>query len=102
MKKLFVLKKKDPTPLGIASSLGKKGRDVAVALMLDAVYMAAEKREQAEAVQECVESGVEVYILEKDAERRGLRDRLIQGAKIVDYAGLVDLLFSEETSVINL
>ncbi|MCW3990352.1 MAG: sulfurtransferase complex subunit TusB [Candidatus Bathyarchaeota archaeon] len=102
MKKLFVLKKKDPTPLGIVSSLGKKGRDVAVALMLDAVYLAAEKGEQADAVQECVESGVEVYILEKDAERRGLRDRIIQEAKMVDYAGLVDLLFAEETSVINL
>lgn len=102
MKKLFVLKKKDPTPLGIASSLSKKGRDVAVALMLDAVYMAAEKGDQADAVQECVESGVEVYILEKDAERRGLRDRIIQEARMVDYAGLVDLLFSEETSVINL
>ncbi len=102
MKKLFVLKKKDPTPLGIASSLEKKGRDVAVALMLDAVYMAAGKGEQADAVQECVESGVEVYILEKDAARRGLRDRVIQGARIVDYSGLVDLLFSGETSVINL
>jgi len=102
MKKIIVLKKKDPTPLGIASSLGKKGRDVAVALMLDAVYMAAEKGGQSDAVRGCVESGVEVYILEKDAERRGLRDRLIQGARIVDYAGLVDLLFSEETSVINL
>ena len=102
MKKLFVLKKRDPTPLGIASSLGEKGRGVAVALMLDAVDMAAEKGEQADALRECVESGVEVYILEKDAERRGLRDRLIQGARTVDYAGLVDLLFSEETSVINL
>jgi len=102
MKKLFVLKEKDPAPLGIASSLGKKGRDVAVALMLDAVYMAAEKGEQADAVRGCVESGVEVYILEKDAERRGLRDRVIQGTRIVDYAGLVDLFFSEGISVINL
>jgi len=102
MKKVFVLKKRDSTPLGIASSFGEKGRDVAVALILDAVYMAAEKGEQADALRECVESGVEVYLLKKDAKRRGLGDRLIQGAKTVDYAGLVDLLFSEEISVINL
>ena len=102
MSKLFVLKKKESAPLRIASSLGKRGRDVAVAMMLDAVYMAAEEGEQSDALRECIESGVQVYLLENDVERRGLRDLIIEDVKIVDYAGLVDLFFSEESSVINL
>jgi len=102
MGKLIVLKEKDPAPLEIATSLARNGRKVAVSMMLNGTYLAAETGEHSDAMRRCVTSGVEVYVLEKDAERRGLADRLIEGIKMVDYAGLVDLFFSEEVTVINL
>ena len=102
MRKLFVLKKNESAPLRIASSLAKKGQEVAISLMLDATYLASKNGEHSEAMRECVSSGVEVYIFKKDAERRGLGERLVNSANMVDSVGLVDLFFSKESSVINL
>lgn len=42
-----------------------------------------------------------IYALEIDVEKRGLFDRLVRGVELVDYDGMVDLLFSSET-VVNL
>lgn len=35
-----------------------------------------------------------VYALGIDVEKRGLSDRLVEGVNLVDYDGMVDLLFS--------
>jgi sulfur relay protein TusB/DsrH len=42
-----------------------------------------------------------VYALKVDLEKRGLSDRMEQGVELVDYDGMVDLLFSEY-AVVNL
>lgn len=42
-----------------------------------------------------------VYALGLDVEKRGLMDRLVDGVDLVDYDGMVDLLFSGVT-VVNL
>lgn len=102
MSKLFVLKKKDEASLRITASLSGKDEEIAVVMMLDAVYMAADGGDHAEAMKQCFESGVRVYVLEKDADRRGIIDRLIEGAQTVDYPRLIDLFYSEGQTVINL
>jgi sulfur relay protein TusB/DsrH len=42
-----------------------------------------------------------VYALKVDLEKRGLSDRMVEGVDLVDYDGMVDLLFSEY-AVVNL
>lgn len=42
-----------------------------------------------------------VYALKVDLEKRGLSDRMVDGVELVDYEGMVDLLFSDY-SVVNL
>jgi sulfur relay protein TusB/DsrH len=45
--------------------------------------------------------GRKVYALKVDLEKRGLSDRMVEGVELVDYDGMVDLLFSEY-AVVNL
>ncbi len=42
-----------------------------------------------------------VYALKVDLEKRGLSERMVDGVELVDYDGMVDLLFSDYT-VVNL
>ena len=42
-----------------------------------------------------------VHALGVDVKNRGLSDRLVDGVELIDYDGMVDLLFSSET-VMNL
>lgn len=37
---------------------------------------------------------MKVYALKGDLEKRGLTERMIDGVEVVDYDGMVDLLFS--------
>jgi len=42
-----------------------------------------------------------VFALKVDLEKRGLSERMVEGVELVDYDGMVDLLFSDYT-VVNL
>ncbi|MBE0633553.1 hypothetical protein E4H04_00795 [Candidatus Bathyarchaeota archaeon] len=42
-----------------------------------------------------------IYALVSDVEKRGLKNRVLQGIELIDVDSMVDLLFSEKT-VINL
>jgi sulfur relay protein TusB/DsrH len=42
-----------------------------------------------------------VYALGVDVEKRGLANRMVSGVELIDYDGMVDLLFSGAT-VVNL
>jgi sulfur relay protein TusB/DsrH len=42
-----------------------------------------------------------VHALDVDVQKRGLSDRLVDEVELIDYDGMVDLLFSSET-VVNL
>ena len=101
MRTLIVLKEKDPEPLGLAETIGERGGDVAFVLMLDAVYMATVAEENT-AVKDMMEKGSKVFLLKSDVERRGLEKRLLPGVELIDYEGLIDILFSEDQRVLNL
>ncbi len=67
--------------------------DTGAALLLieDAVYAATKGNTHADKVKQAM-SKMPVYALWPDLEARGMQDRVIEGIKMVDYGGFVDLV----------
>jgi tRNA 2-thiouridine synthesizing protein B len=63
----------------------------AVLLIEDGVYAAARDTAVAKQVQEALKS-VSIYALKPDLEARGMQTRVIDGVRLVDYEGFVDLV----------
>ena len=101
MRTLIVLKENEYEALGTVESLEKRGGEIALVMMLDAVYMATVAEENT-AVKDMMEKGSKVFLLKRDVERRGLEKRLLPGVELIDYEGLIDILFSEDQRVLNL
>ncbi len=70
--------------------------------MLDAVYLARNSGEYAPLIKEMIEAGIKVFMLRKDAERRGLIKMLQSEVRLVNYDDLIDLMFSDSQRVLNL
>jgi len=96
MDRLYLLKNLDVNALSIAVESESSG----LLLMQDAVLMLNESRREARLIETALERGRPVYYLSKDAERRGLTEKLVSSAQPLDYDDVVDLLFSGAT-VIN-
>jgi len=62
----------------------------AILLIEDGVYGATKGTAVSEKVQEAM-SKFTVYALESDVKLRGVADKVMDGVKLVDYAGFVDL-----------
>jgi len=73
-----------------ALSLAKEDDGAKVVLIQDGVYLNPEPLKG---------SGVEVYAVKRDVERRGLGSRLPDFVKLIDYPELVDLIV--ENKVVN-
>ena len=84
---IVVLKTKDVETLDNALNL-----DADLLLMQDAVYMATRGSEQNTKISQALEQETQVYVLELDASKRGLKNRLPEAVHYLDYDGLVDLL----------
>ena len=67
--------------------------DQGAALLLteDAVF-AASKGSTIESKIKAAMSKIKIYALWPDVEARGMQDRVIEGIKMVDYGGFVDLV----------
>ena len=63
----------------------------AVLLIEDGVYAAARDTAVSKQVQEALKS-VSIYALKPDVEARGLQTRVMDGIRLVDYEGFVDLV----------
>ena len=63
----------------------------AVLLIEDGVYAAARDTAVSPQVQEALKS-VSIYALKPDVEARGMQDRVMDGVRLVDYEGFVDLV----------
>ena len=63
----------------------------AVLLIEDGVYGAARDTAVSKQVQEALKS-VSIYALKADVEARGMQDRVMDGVRLVDYGGFVDLV----------
>lgn len=63
----------------------------AVLLIEDGVYAAAKGTAVSERMQDALKS-VAIYALKPDLEARGMQDRVMDGIRLVDYGGFVDLV----------
>jgi len=63
----------------------------AVLLIEDGVYAAARDTAVSTQVQEALKS-VSIYALKSDLEARGMQNRVMDGVRLVDYEGFVDLV----------
>jgi len=75
--------------LGACLKYARQGS--AVLLIEDGVYAAARDTAVSKQVQEALES-VSIYALKPDIEARGMQNRVMDGVRLVDYAGFVDLV----------
>ncbi len=74
----------------LASCLKHAKAGSAVLLIEDGVYGATKGTAVSEMVQKAM-AEVTVYALESDLKARGMADKVMDGIKVVDYAGFVDL-----------
>jgi len=63
----------------------------AVLLIEDGVYAATRDTAVSKQVQEALKS-VSIYALKPDVEARGMQNRVMDGVRLVDYEGFVDLV----------
>ena len=63
----------------------------AVLLIEDGVYAATRDTAVSQQVQEALKS-VSIYALKPDVEARGMQHRVMDGVRLVDYGGFVDLV----------
>ena len=68
----------------------------AVLLIEDGVYAAAKETVVAAQIQEALKS-VSIYALAPDLAARGMQDRVMDGIRLVDYEGFVDLVVEHNT-----
>ena len=67
----------------------------AVLLIEDGVYAAAKDTAVAPRVQEALKT-VTIYALKPDVEARGMQNRVMDGVRLVDYGGFVDLVVEHD------
>ena len=72
-------------------------KGAAVLLIEDGVYAAARDTAVSKRVQEAMQS-VSIYALRADIEARGMQNRVMDGVRLVDYGGFVDLVTQHKTS----
>lgn len=63
----------------------------AVLLIEDGVYAATRDTTVSKQVQEALKN-VSIYALKPDVEARGMQNRVMDGVRLVDYEGFVDLV----------
>ena len=72
----------------------KKGS--AILLIEDGVYAAVKGTETAKKLEAAMKT-TPVYALQPDLEARGMNGRVLDGVKLVDYGGFVDLVAEHPT-----
>jgi tRNA 2-thiouridine synthesizing protein B len=67
----------------------------AVLLIEDGVYAAAKDTAVSTKMQEALKT-VTIYALKPDVEARGMQNRVMDGVRLVDYGGFVDLVVEHD------
>ena len=75
----------------LESCLKFAGQGSAVLLIEDGVYAATRDTAVSKLVQQALKR-VSIYALKPDVEARGMQNRVMDGVRLVDYGGFVDLV----------
>jgi len=67
----------------------------AVLLIEDGVYAAARNTAVSKAIEEAMKD-VSIYALAPDVAARGMQNRVMDGVRLVDYGGFVDLVVEHD------
>jgi tRNA 2-thiouridine synthesizing protein B len=94
---LHIVNKSPFEKTALASCLARATPGSAVLLIEDGVYGATRGSAAESAIMRAI-GRVEVYALGPDLEARGMKDKVIEGVKLVDYGGFVDLVADHKTS----
>ena len=78
------------------SCLAHARKGDAVLLIEDGVYAAMKGTAPAKKLEQAAKA-VAIYVLQPDVEARGIAGRIMDGVKLVDYAGFVDLAAEHRT-----
>ena len=81
----------------LASCLAHAQKGGAVLLIEDAVYAATQGNAAEAQVKKAMQT-LPVYALGPDLEARGVQGNVIDGVKVVDFGGFVDLVVEHRTS----
>ena len=88
---------KSPFEKDALASCLRCSKDGSVILLLeDGVYGATKGTKVSDMVKDAMSSKT-IYALQPDLESRGVADKVIDGIKLVDYAGFVDLVAENDT-----
>ncbi len=101
MKTVLFLNRFDLSFLKIALEMQAKNEEISAVLSQDAVYMVANKNESNSNVEKAIQSGLKLYLIFKDAQKRGITKNLIAGVELLDYDQLVDFLAQDDQRVVN-
>jgi tRNA 2-thiouridine synthesizing protein B len=92
MRKMLHTVNKSPFDHGALQACLRYARPGSSVLLIeDGVYATARDTAVAKAVQEAMKR-VQVYALKPDVEARGMQNRVMDGVRLVDYGGFVDLV----------
>jgi tRNA 2-thiouridine synthesizing protein B len=92
MRKMLHTVNKSPFDHGALQACLRYARPGSALLLIeDGVYAAARGTAVAERMQEALKH-VKVYALKPDVEARGMQNRVMDGVRLVDYGGFVDLV----------
>jgi len=94
---LHIVNKSPYERSSLTSCLAHATKGGAILLIEDAVY-AATRGSTAEAALKRAMRELPVYALGPDLEARGMQAAVIDGVKVVDYGGFVDLVAEHRTS----
>jgi tRNA 2-thiouridine synthesizing protein B len=94
---LHIVNKSPYEKTALASCLAHAAKGSAVLLIEDGVY-AAGRGGAVEAEVRQAMGRVDVYALSPDLEARGMKDKVMDGVKLVDYGGFVDLVAEHRTN----
>ena len=81
----------------LTSCLAHAGKGGALILIEDAVYAATRGNVAESAIRRALED-LPVYALAPDLEARGMQGSVIDGVKVVDFGGFVDLVAEHRTN----
>lgn len=80
----------------LESCLSQSKEGSAILFIEDGIFGALANTKHTEMVKKAMESR-KIYALFPDIEARGMQDRVIDGIKMIDYEGFVDLVIEQNT-----